>query len=206
MDGRIKAARCGRSVGWEMSANSNMRRTLRRYSAICHSRQATVLSQFSTPCGGQNEPQRRFPHPSRSHPLDPRAQGKILSRAGPQSRSESRRSPRRPRREAARSAAAVRRALPQRGSSTIAPAAPWSRRVWYAGCGRPGRCEPISVISSGTASRATDHRVNSSMLPAMMRMAGLLWSDARGIGIISVSSFHRTMPANWKACGVLPAN
>ena len=55
---------------------------------------------------------------------------------------------------AARSGVAARRALPRRGSSTTAPAAPWSRRGSCARCVRRARCAPISDISSAMGSPA----------------------------------------------------
>ena len=203
-EGRIKAARCGRSVGWEMSAISTMLRTLRRSVTTCQFRPGRCSSSIFDTLRREDEPQRRFPHPSRPYPFDARAQGKILSRAGSQAAQKAGGLSRGGARRVAPSGAAVRRALPRHGSSTTAPAAPWSRPVSYGGCVRLAHCEPISVISSATASPAMDRRVNSSMLQAMMQTAGLLRNAATATGIISGSSSRRMMPRSWKLAELYP--
>ena len=50
-EGRIKAARCGRSVGLKMLEISNTLRTLRRSATTCHLCHEAVLAQLSTPYG-----------------------------------------------------------------------------------------------------------------------------------------------------------
>jgi hypothetical protein len=50
-EGRIKAARCGRSVGRELHGISTALRTLRRFAATCQFAHRVVLARPLTPFG-----------------------------------------------------------------------------------------------------------------------------------------------------------
>jgi hypothetical protein len=135
VEGRIKAARCGRSIGWKMPAISDMLRTLQSSGTTFKFCESAVLPRLSAPCGGEmagSDDLRIRPGPIRST---------RAPKANPFSRRLSRPRKRQvvchavARGEGARSGAAGRQALPRHVSSTIAPAAPWSRRVWCGECG-----------------------------------------------------------------------
>ena len=126
---KSRKVRDGRSVG-KRQPNSAMFRTLRRSHrnlrfSTTRYRPTTFDTLWSATMTG-NDDFRIRPGRIRSTRA---ARDKIISGAGAPGRAEGRRSLTRPvRGAAASSGAAVRRALPRRGCSKAAPAAPWSRR------------------------------------------------------------------------------